>query len=286
MELNSKAVMVVLSGGQDSTTCLGWALEHFKRVHAVTFNYGQRHDIELDAARKVVQHFVFATGRVIPHEVVNIADGTLVSSSPLTDPSAQLELYANHAEMEAIIGARVEKTFVPMRNAIFLMLAMNRAVAAGCANLVTGVCEADNANYPDCRASFIHSSESTINHALGTEYQSRTEPDDQDNFVRIHTPLIRMSKAQSIWLAMQLPHTYSALALSHTAYDGKYPPTSKDHASVLRAYGFEQAGVPDPLVVRAWAEGLMDLPDTANYDKMREAGEPSEQLAQIMKVLS
>lgn len=253
--------MVVLSGGQDSTTCLGWALEHFKRVHCVTFNYGQRHSIELEAARAVVKHFILATHRHIEHEVINMTSELLVSTSPLTDPGATLETYDNHDEMEAIIGDRVEKTFVPMRNAVFLMLAANRAVAADCGNLVTGVCQADNANYPDCRDTFIQSAEVTINKALGLE---DPEGVHRGQF-RVLAPLMDLSKAQSIMLAMQLPATYEALAFSHTAYDGKYPPTGKDHASVLRAHGFEQAGAPDPLVMRAVSEGLMSMPCTENY---------------------
>lgn len=268
---NKAAAMVVLSGGQDSTTCLGWALSKFYRVHTVTFNYGQRHVRELQAARAVVRHFAARTGRAIPHQVVNIGTDVMVSTSPLTDPTADLETYSNHEEMEAIIGDRVEKTFVPMRNAVFLMIAANRAVAADCGNLVTGVCQADNANYPDCRQVFINSANRTINCALGTESTRQGLPDGS---FKIHTPLMDMSKAASIMLALELPHTYEALAMTHTAYDGKYPPTGNDHASVLRAHGFHEAGVPDPLVVRAWREGLMELPKTRNYfdDAFARAG--------------
>ena len=271
---NRNAAMVVLSGGQDSTTCLGWALENFKRVHCVTFDYGQRHRIELEAASKVVGHFVRMTQRVIPHEIVKVGD-IMRSASPLTNPHAELEQYSNHDEMEAIIGDRVEKTFVPMRNAVFLMLAANRAVAFDCGNLVTGVCQADNANYPDCRATFIDSAEVTINRALGLEDPSGVE---RGHF-EIHAPLMNMSKATSIILARHLMHTYEALAWTHTAYDGKYPPVGHDHASILRAHGFEQAGVPDPLVLRAVSEGLMPLPATTNYEPSlcAEAGFPLRQ---------
>ena len=262
MNLNPQSAMVVFSGGQDSTTCLGWALKHFETVHAVSINYGQKHSIELDAAKNVVRFFEHNTGRNIRHQIINVGD-VFAGMSPLTNPSAELETYSSHDEMEAIIGDRVEKTFVPMRNAAFLMLAANRAVVAGCGVLVTGVCEADNANYPDCRRVFIQSAEVTINNALGFDPWG-------DDRILIQTPLLTLSKADSIRLALTLPHTYEALAYSHTAYDGKYPPTGNDHASVLRAHGFEQAGVPDPLVARAWNEGLMPLPSTPNYDNLRK----------------
>lgn len=262
MKLNPKHAMVVLSGGQDSTTCLGWALNNFEMVHCITFDYGQTHAIELEASRRVVEHFErtldVAFKATIPHTIVKLGP-ILVSTSPLVNRQEQLETYTDHASMEAIIGDRVEKTFVPLRNPLFLTVAANHAVAAGCGVLVTGVCQADNANYPDCTEHFIDLMGDAINEALGFN-NFKTE-----NWLEIETPLMNLSKAESIALALTLPHTYAALAYSHTAYDGKYPPTGSDHASILRAHGFEQANVPDPLVLRAVGEGLMDLPETANY---------------------
>lgn len=259
MQLDKEAAMVVLSGGQDSTTCLGWALEKFHRVEAVSFDYGQKHKIELEAALSVVAYFGLS-GRPIKHEIVKIGDNAFAGTSPLTNKDEQLETYSDHDEMEAIIGDRVEKTFVPMRNAVFLMLAANRAVVAGCGALVTGVCQADNANYPDCRQVFINSAARTINCSMGTESTRSEHPT-----FKVHTPLMDLSKAESIKVALSLHNTYAALAYSHTAYDGLYPPNGADHASILRAHGFEQADVPDPLVLRAWREGRMSLPDAANY---------------------
>lgn len=243
--------MVVLSGGQDSTTCLFWAKNRFKHVHAVTFDYNQKHRIEIDAALRVAE----IVG-VDSHEIVSV--GPILSGrSPLTNPSEQLETYSSYDQMEKVIGERVELTFVPMRNALFLTLAANKAICKDVYNLVTGVCQADNANYPDCRRSFIEAQEEAITKALGL---------DKDlSWFQIWTPLMDMSKKESIELAMGMEGAYVALAFTHTAYDGKYPPTGLDHASTLRAQGFRDAGVPDPLVVRAHIEGLMDLPITPNY---------------------
>ena len=83
--------------------------------------------------------------------------------------------------------------------------------------------------------------------------------------IGIWTPLINKSKAETVKIAHQIPECWEALAYSHTSYDGKYPPTDMNHANVLRADGFEKAGLPDPLVLRAVDEGLMELPETDNY---------------------
>lgn len=246
--------LVILSGGQDSTTCLFWAKQHFDEVHAITFDYGQRHRIEIDAAIKVAE-----MAGVASHEIVPVPN-CLISASPLTS-NTELERYENAEQMDAVIGNRREATFVPMRNALFITIAANRAEANGIPNLVTGVCQMDNANYDDCRATFIDAATEYINYALGHDHRG-TQP------IRIHTPLMTKAKAETVLLAKDLPGCWEALAYSHTSYDGKYPPTDMNHANVLRADGFEKAGLPDPLVLRAWKEGLMPLPDTPNYQQL------------------
>jgi 7-cyano-7-deazaguanine synthase len=252
--MTSKA-LVVLSGGQDSTTCLGVALASYDEVQCVTFDYGQRHAREIQAAKDVVAHFERHYERTIPHEVVAIPD-MLKGTSPLVAGGEQLETYEDHDSMAATIGDRVEKTFVPMRNTLFLTIAANRAVVAGIDTLVTGVCQEDNANYPDCRATFVRALEMAFCESLGYAPE-----------IDINTPLMHLSKADTVRLALDTAYTYSALAWSHTAYDGQYPPVGKDHASLLRAHGFLMATMPDPLVLRAHYEGLMELPDTGNYSE-------------------
>lgn len=266
--LNPNKALVVLSGGQDSTTCLVWALAQGLEVCAVTFDYNQRHAREIQAAKDVAK-----LCRVTDHEVIELGP-ILQGMSPLTNPAEALEVYDDFQSMDAIIGDRVEKTFVPMRNALFLTIAANRAVCKEAGVLVTGVCQADNANYPDCRDKFINQQGKAINYALGNDIDrsgNRSGP-----WLWIQAPLMDLSKAQSIDLLRGLAHQFkirpatlldpfALLAFTHTAYDGQYPPNGRDHASVLRAEGFLQAGVPDPLVVRACMEGLMDLPPTPNY---------------------
>lgn len=250
--MTSKA-LVVLSGGQDSTLCLHWALQQgFDEVAAVAFNYGQKHSIELDMA--IVQ--CEATG--VELEIVELGR-ILKGTSPLVNPDAELEQY-----VDGNLPGGLEKTFVPMRNQLFLTLAANRAYVIGATNLITGVCQADSGGYPDCRQTFIDALEASINLGTFTGEPGTISP------LKIHTPLMFLTKAESIAMAMKIPGAYAAWAFSHTAYDGAYPPVGHDHATMLRAQGFEEAGVPDPLILRAACEALMDLPETANYDVARD----------------
>lgn len=245
-----KKCLVILSGGQDSTTCLFWAKQHYDEVHAITFNYNQRHSIEIDAAKIVAD-----LAGVASHEVVEVPS-CLRSSSPLTSDS-ELERYENAKQMAEVIGNRVELTFVPMRNFFFFTVAMNRAVALGVFDLITGICQEDNANYPDCTELFRSAFQVAANLALG------------DERFKIIAPLMDLSKAKTVQLAYDTPGCWEALAYSHTSYDGKYPPTDMNHSNVLRADGFARAGLPDPLVLRAVREGLMEFPDTANYRNLQ-----------------
>lgn len=252
--------LVVLSGGQDSTTCLFAALKDFPETHAVVFDYGQRHKREIESAIRIA---AFAG---VPLDIVPLGPTILSGRSPLTDPNEQLETYESAKQMEEVIGDRVELTFVPMRNALFLVLAANRAVCLNARHIFTGVCQADNANYPDCRLSFIEKQEATINEALGLEDVVAEQQ------MVLHAPLMVLTKAESIKMALTMDGCYTAIGLSHTAYSGEYPPVTQDHAMMLRADGFEKAGLPDPLIVRAWWEGLMDLPTGANYQRWVDEG--------------
>ena len=241
--------LVVLSGGQDSTTCLYWALNHKHQVETVTFDYGQLHWSEIEAAEKIAKH------AGVPNEVVCLGGDMLAGTSPLTNRAVKLEQYD---DKNALPGG-LEKTFVPYRNQLFLTIAANRAHVKGISSMITGVCQEDFGGYPDCRRVFIDALEQAC--SLG----SHTGREGCPGPLKIHTPLMDLTKAQSIDLALRLPGCYEALKWTQTSYDGAYPPTGKDHATQLRAKGFEEACVPDPLVLRAFSEGLMDLPDAVNY---------------------
>lgn len=257
--------LVVLSGGQDSTTCLAWARNRFDEVHALTIGYGQRHAVEIASAK-----MIGILGQLDSHEVLTLPAGILQGTSPLTDPNQPVPQYSSQDE----VPDGVAKTFVPLRNQFFLTLAANRAFVLGCTHLVTGVCQTDYSGYPDCRQEFVDSLAETIN--KGTF----TGEDWLLGELTIHTPLMNLTKAESVDLAIA-EGAYGMLAYSHTAYDGSYPPAGTDAASLLRAKGFEEADIPDPLILRAWINGLTDLPETKNYSKVSVDKALSDLIAEL-----
>jgi 7-cyano-7-deazaguanine synthase len=235
--------LVVFSGGQDSTTVLYKAVADrgVENVSALTIDYNQKNSIEIESALIIAKMV-----GIKDHEVLKIGS-ILQGTSPLTDPNAKLEEYESHK----VLPGGLEKTFVPARNLLFMTLAANRAFVKGIDTISLGLAHGMG-GYPDCRAPFIHALETTI--LAGLERK-----------ITFDCPLLYLSKGEAVDLARSLPGCYRALAYSHTAYDGLYPPTGHDRASLLRQKSFEEANSPDPLVVRAWLEGAMALPEERNY---------------------
>ena len=218
--------LVILSGGQDSTTCLFWAKRLYDEVSSLTFDYGQRHRAELDAARRIAE---LADVR---HEIIEL--GALFAGlSPLTNTSSTVHQYES---ADALPGG-LEDTFVPGRNILFLSVAANRAYVLGCDDMIIGVSQEDFGGYPDCRESFVRAMEHAVAEGL-------------DRPIKIATPLMHLSKKETVKLALTLPGCMEALAFSLTCYNGTNPPCAKCHSCLLRARGFEQAGVTDPLLSR------------------------------------
>ena len=217
----SGQALVVLSGGQDSTTCLYWAIDRFGRdqVEAVTFDYGQRHRIELECAREV------AAGAGVRQSQLPIDTFAALGGNSLTD-----------ATIEVAEGASGElpNTFVPGRNLVFLTFAAAYAWQRGITHIVTGVAQTDYSGYPDCRRETIESLSSTLR--LGMERE----------FV-IHTPLMNLSKKETVLLAQKLG-AIDAMSQTHSCYEGLRPPCGRCPACILRAKGFAEAGIRDPLV--------------------------------------
>jgi 7-cyano-7-deazaguanine synthase len=234
--LEEKA-LVVLSGGQDSMTCLYWAISTWGRsnIETLTFNYGQKHRIELEAARKVC-----ATASV-NFDLVNIPN-LLRSSSPLVNSTSKLE---QHGSLEGF-SKGVQNTFVPGRNVLFLTLAANIAMSKSCKHLVMGLCEEDFGGYYDCRDDFVEAMQTALNQGFFGD----------DEGFEIHTPLMFFDKKEIVEFAAHLEEPlskecFNALAWSHTCYEGVFPPCGTCHACHLRARGFHEAGIEDPLLLRA-----------------------------------
>lgn len=227
--------LVLLSGGQDSTTCLYWAKARFDEVHALTLVYGQRHAAEIAAA-----HEVALMAGVATHHVHRVGlDDLLEGVSSLLDHTQALTAHGGYADDEAPGG--LPSSFVPGRNLVFLALAGARAAALRCDAVVTGVCETDYSGYPDCREDFINVMQAAINLALPDELKP----------IAVETPLMHMSKPASVLLARDLgPQCWTALGMTVTCYEGQRPGCGSCPACKLRARGFEAVGVVDPAVER------------------------------------
>jgi 7-cyano-7-deazaguanine synthase len=218
--MTTRAV-VLLSGGQDSTTCLYWARPRFDAVHAVSIDYGQRHRTELVAAAEIAR-MAGVTHEVLSlHALSALGGNALVNNALPVDGSGGL--------------GGLPSTFVPMRNVLFLTLAAARAVLLGGrpAVVVCGACETDFSGYPDCRRATMDAAERALSLAV-------------DAPVRIDTPLMALDKAETVRLARSLPGCWEALALSVTCYQGLRPGCGACPACELRARGFAEAGEADP----------------------------------------
>jgi len=221
--VSEEGAVVVLSGGQDSTTCLFWAKRKFPgEIEAITFDYGQRHRIELESAARV------ASIANVPHKILPINTFNTLGGNALT---GEIEV---SSELDSESG--LPNTFVPGRNLIFLTFAAAYAYQRKISNLVTGVAQTDYSGYPDCREKTIQALEKAIN--LGMESE-----------VNIHTPLMFKSKKETVELARDLG-ALKAMGYTHTCYHGQQPPCGACPACILRAKGLEEAGIPDPLTAR------------------------------------
>lgn len=215
---SQSSALILLSGGQDSTTCLAWAKKKFKKVHAITFEYGQIHKIEIEATKKI------AKTTKTPLKIIKLnLFKDLTKSALLNTKIKMTELKKN----------KLPSTFVPGRNLIFLSIAAIYAYQLGIENLVTGVCQTDFSGYPDCRNNFIKSAEKTLGFAMEKKF-------------KIHTPLMWLTKSDTVELIKKLGQL-ELLKYSHTCYKGLRPPCGKCPACKLRAKGFKEAKIKDPL---------------------------------------
>ncbi|ENO8417127.1 7-cyano-7-deazaguanine synthase QueC [Vibrio mimicus] len=189
-----KKAVVVFSGGQDSTTCLVQALKEFDEVHAITFDYGQRHKLEIEVAQKLAKQLGVAAHKVMD---VGLLNELAISSLTRDDIPVSHELQANG----------LPNSFVPGRNILFLTLAGIYAYQIGAATVITGVCETDFSGYPDCRNDFVQA----MNQALTK---------GMDMSLTIRTPLMWLNKAETWALADQLGALELIRHQTLTCYNG------------------------------------------------------------------
>jgi 7-cyano-7-deazaguanine synthase len=227
MPARAKAV-VLLSGGLDSTTTLASALHRGLAPYALTFRYGQRHAAEVEAARRVAQHF-----GVVEHKIVDI-DLRLFGGSALT---ADIAVPKGRSTEE--IGHGIPVTYVPARNTIFLSYALAWAEVLAAADIFLGVNALDYSGYPDCRPEFIEAFEKLAHLATKAGVEGRLR-------LKVHTPLIHLSKAEIIRTGLSLGVDYR---LTTSCYDPA--PTGEAcgrcDACLLRLKGFAENGLADPI---------------------------------------
>jgi 7-cyano-7-deazaguanine synthase len=222
-----KAVCL-LSGGLDSSTCLAIGRRQGFECYTLSFDYGQRHRVELEAAARIAKFFGAAE-----HRVVRI-DLRAFGGSALTD---EIDV-----PKSGVMADGIPITYVPARNAIFLSFAMAWAEVLDCSDVFIGVNAIDYSGYPDCRPEFIDAFERMANLATKAAVEGRMR-------LRIHTPLATLNKAAIVRLGAE---TGVDFALTHSCYDpdANGRPCGACDSCVLRRKGFEEAGVMDPLIGR------------------------------------
>lgn len=218
-----KAV-VLLSGGLDSATTLAMAIHQGYSCHALSFDYGQRHAAELNAARKVAQSM-----NVIEHKIINL-DLTQIGGSALTDKNIAIPETPSEG---------IPVTYVPARNTIFLSYALAWAEVLGINDIFIGVNAVDYSGYPDCRPEYINAFE--IMARLATKSGVEGHP------FRIHTPLINMSKAEIIRVGSELGVDYSLTVSCYQADEQGLACGACDSCR-FRKEGFTAAGIQDPTI--------------------------------------
>jgi|TARA_B100000315_G_C14373288_1_gene493994 7-cyano-7-deazaguanine synthase len=224
-----KKAIVLLSGGLDSTTTLAIAKSDGFQPYAISFRYGQRHEVELKAASQIAH----AWG--IPEHIIVEIDLRLFGGSALT---ANINVPKDRAADEMSSGIPI--TYVPARNTIFLSFALAWAEVQGTSDIFIGVNALDYSGYPDCRSEYIEAYQRMANLATKAGVEGRQN-------IKIHTPLIKLSKAEIIKKGVGLGVDYN---LTSSCYDPSVAgnPCGQCDSCLLRQKGFAEAGIPDPLL--------------------------------------
>jgi 7-cyano-7-deazaguanine synthase len=231
MKHRGKAVCL-LSGGLDSATCLAHALQENYQCYALTFDYGQRHGVEVKAAARVAAALGATQHRIVEVDLRAFGGSALTADIPVPKDRSSGQM-----------GQEIPITYVPARNTIFLSFALAWAEVLEASDIFIGVNAIDYSGYPDCRPEYIEAFERMANLATKAGVEGRTK-------VRIHTPLIRLSKAEIVRLGASLNLDFG---LTHSCYDpgeGGLSCGACD-SCLLRQKGFAEAGIEDPLEYRS-----------------------------------
>jgi 7-cyano-7-deazaguanine synthase len=226
--MGSRRAVVLVSGGLDSATALAVAMRERFECYALSFDYGQRHRHELSAAELVVRHLRAAGRQVVRFDLRAFGGSSLTSSTPVPK------------DRVITPDDPIPNTYVPARNTIFLSFAMAWAEVLEAADIFIGVNALDYSGYPDCRPEYIRAFEQMANLATAAGVQGRTR-------LTIHTPLISMTKAEIIRLGHSLGVDYGLTSSCYDPGPGGQPCGRCDSCQ-LRAKGFLEAGIDDPLV--------------------------------------
>jgi 7-cyano-7-deazaguanine synthase len=224
-----KKAVVVLSGGLDSTTCMGIAKDAGYELYPLTFHYGQRHNREVEQAKKIAAFY-----QVPEHRIVNLDFLKQIGGSALTDENIAVPTHMSEEGQEEI-----PPTYVPARNLIFLSLATAYAEVVGADVIYIGVSAVDYSGYPDCRPEFIRSMSQTI--VLATKAGVTGEG------IRIEAPLMHLSKKETIEWGLRLGVPYE---LSTSCYQGGEEACGECDSCRLRLKGFAEAGSTDPIAYK------------------------------------
>lgn len=229
MHKEMKPAVILLSGGLDSTTCIALAIKEGYTPYALTFRYGQRHDFEIDASRRIVKEFNAAD------HIITQIDLRSFGGSALTDDIEVPKDRDTHSHKNGI-----PITYVPARNTIFLSFALAWAEVLGAHDIFIGVNAMDYSGYPDCRPEYIEAFQTMAN--LATKIGV-----NESQGIKIHTPLISMTKGDIIRTGIRLGIDYG---LTHSCYDPLERGTPCGHcdACQIRLEGFKAAGMADPLI--------------------------------------
>lgn len=249
--------LVLFSGGMDSTYCLFHALRHYHSVMSYGFGYGQvQSERELSAA-----HLICAKLDV-PFMPLDLS-----SVIPRGDRFG-ISTYKSYEDAKLELKDQIEPAFVPMRNAIFLSVLAGLAIRQmgygdSLPKVLIGICAEDAWAIPDCSTEFIEAFNFLTCRALGIQ--------DRTDDPLVQAPIIGMQKSECIKKGiLEMPGYYAALAFSHSSYFNDYPPIKRDLATLNRETAFDQAGVLDPLLVRAYWEDLIDFPEAGVYNSWKD----------------